>query len=83
MPQEAFLFTSTISENLKFGDPKASRSTVKKSAVNAGLIDDINSFPEGFKTIVGERGITLSGGQRQRTALGLSLIHIWRCRRRG
>ena len=74
MPQEAFLFTSTISENLKFGDPKASRKIVKKSAVNAGLIDDINSFPDGFKTIVGERGITLSGGQRQRTALGRALL---------
>ncbi len=74
VPQEAFLFTSTISENLKFGDPKASKNVVKKSAVNAGLIDDINSFPEGFKTIVGERGITLSGGQRQRTALGRALL---------
>ncbi len=74
VPQEAFLFTSTISQNLKFGDPKASMNTVKKSAINAGLIDDINSFPEGFKTIVGERGITLSGGQRQRTALGRALL---------
>ena len=74
VPQEAFLFTSTISDNLKFGEPKASRRTVKTSAVNAGLIDDINSFPEGFKTIVGERGITLSGGQRQRTALGRALL---------
>ena len=74
VPQEAFLFTSTISENLKFGEPKASKNKVKKSAVNAGLIDDINSFPEGFKTIVGERGITLSGGQRQRTALGRALL---------
>ena len=74
VPQEAFLFTSTISDNLKFGDPKASKKTVKKSAVKAGLIDDINSFPEGFKTIVGERGITLSGGQRQRTALGRALL---------
>ena len=74
VPQEAFLFTSTISENLKFGDPKASKNVVKKSAVKAGLIDDINSFPEGFKTIVGERGITLSGGQRQRTALGRALL---------
>ena len=74
VPQEAFLFTSTISENLKFGDPKASRKIVKESAVNAGLIDDINSFPEGFNTIVGERGITLSGGQRQRTALGRALL---------
>ncbi len=74
VPQEAFLFTSTISENLKFGDPKASRNKVKKSAINSGLIDDINSFPDGFKTIVGERGITLSGGQRQRTALGRALL---------
>jgi ATP-binding cassette subfamily B protein len=74
VPQEAFLFTSTISENLKFGDPKASKNVVIKSAVNAGLIDDINSFPEGFKTIVGERGITLSGGQRQRTAIGRALL---------
>ena len=74
VPQEAFLFTSTISDNLKFGDPKASLRTVKTSAAKAGLIDDINSFPEGFKTIVGERGITLSGGQRQRTALGRALL---------
>ncbi len=74
VPQEAFLFTSTISDNLKFGEPKASKKIVEKSALNAGLIDDINSFPEGFKTIVGERGITLSGGQRQRTALGRALL---------
>ena len=74
VPQEAFLFTSTISENLKFGEPKASNKIVKKSAVNAGLLDDINNFPQGFKTIVGERGITLSGGQRQRTALGRALL---------
>ncbi len=74
VPQEAFLFTSTISDNLKFGEPEASKNKVKKSAINAGLIDDINGFPEGFKTIVGERGITLSGGQRQRTALGRALL---------
>jgi len=74
VPQEAFLFTSSISDNLKFGEPKASIRTVEESAVNAGLIDDINSFPDGFKTIVGERGITLSGGQRQRTALGRALL---------
>ena len=74
VPQEAFLFTSTISDNLKFGEPKASRKIVRESASNAGLIEDINSFPQGFKTIVGERGITLSGGQRQRTALGRALL---------
>ena len=74
VPQEAFLFTSTISENIRFGEPKASQTLVKKSAIKAGLIDDINNFPHKFKTIVGERGITLSGGQRQRTALGRALL---------
>ena len=74
VPQEAFLFTSTISENLRFGEPKASKSLVKESATKAGLIDDINNFPKKFKTVVGERGITLSGGQRQRTALGRALL---------
>ena len=74
VPQEAFLFTSTISDNLKFGKPNASKNNVKESANNAGLIDDINSFPLGFNTLVGERGITLSGGQRQRTALGRALL---------
>jgi len=74
VPQEAFLFTSTISENLRFGEPNASKNLVKKSAIKAGMIDDINNFPQKFKTIVGERGITLSGGQRQRTALGRALL---------
>ena len=74
VPQEAFLFTSTISENLRFGEPKAAKALVKESATKAGLIDDINNFPQKFKTIVGERGITLSGGQRQRTALGRALL---------
>ena len=74
VPQEAFLFTSTISENLRFGEPYASKGLIKESAIKAGLIDDINNFPQKFKTIVGERGITLSGGQRQRTALGRALL---------
>ena len=74
VPQEAFLFTSTIAENLKFGEPYANHSLVKASASKAGLEGDINNFPKGFKTIVGERGITLSGGQRQRTALGRALL---------
>tara|TARA_Y100001978_G_scaffold182581_1_gene179554 strand:+ start:544 stop:2292 length:1749 start_codon:yes stop_codon:yes gene_type:complete len=74
VPQEAFLFTSTISENLKFGNPKAELELVKESAEKAGLEKDINSFPMGFDTVVGERGITLSGGQRQRTALGRAIL---------
>ena len=74
VPQEAFLFTSTISENLKFGDPDASMNLVKSSARMAGLSEDINNFPKGYETLVGERGITLSGGQRQRAALGRALL---------
>ncbi len=74
VPQEAFLFTSTISENIKFGDPKASKKLVETSARKAGLIEDIINFPKGYNTVVGERGITLSGGQRQRTALGRALL---------
>ncbi len=74
VPQEAFLFTTTISENLSFGEPKASKELVRESASKAGLIEDIDNFPKGFRTIVGERGITLSGGQRQRTALGRALL---------
>jgi len=74
VPQEAFLFTSTISENLRFGDPKASIDLVKTSARKAGLSEDIINFPKGYNTLVGERGITLSGGQRQRTALGRALL---------
>ena len=74
VPQEAFLFTSTISENLKYGNPLAATKEVKNSARKAGLTEDINYFPKGFKTIVGERGITLSGGQRQRTALGRAIL---------
>ena len=74
VPQEAFLFTSTISDNIKFGNPEAESNLIKNSAQKAGLIEDIYNFPKGFKTIVGERGITLSGGQRQRTALGRALL---------
>jgi len=74
VPQEAFLFTSTISDNLKFGEPNASFKLVKMSARKAGLSDDISNFPKGYNTVVGERGITLSGGQRQRTALGRALL---------
>jgi len=74
VPQEAFLFTSTISENLKFGYPKASVNLVEDAARKAGINEDIMNFPKGYNTLVGERGITLSGGQRQRTALGRALL---------
>ena len=74
VPQEGYLFTNSLAENLRYGDPNAPSEKIEQSATQARLIDDIKGFPEGFQTLVGERGITLSGGQRQRTALGRALL---------
>jgi len=74
VPQEGYLFTETLTENIRYGDPDASMLQVEESAYQARMSDDIKSFPDGFKTLVGERGITLSGGQRQRTALSRALL---------
>ncbi len=74
VPQEGYLFTNTLAENLRYGDPRASNQQVEASAVQASFMDDVRGFPDGFKTLVGERGITLSGGQRQRAALGRALL---------
>ena len=74
VPQEGFLFTSTLADNLRYGEPEASDQRVELAADQARLADDVKGFPDGFGTIVGERGITLSGGQRQRTALGRALL---------
>ncbi|MFM1812187.1 MAG: hypothetical protein RLZZ336_1125 [Cyanobacteriota bacterium] len=74
VPQEGFLFTSTLADNLRYGDPAAPLSEVERVARQARLEGDIKGFPDGYQTLVGERGITLSGGQRQRTALGRALL---------
>ena len=74
VPQEGFLFTSTLADNLRYGEPEADTAQVETAATQARLADDIKGFPDGYETIVGERGITLSGGQRQRTALGRALL---------
>ena len=74
VPQEGYLFTETLSENIKYGNPEASTEKVQESAYEAKMTDDIKGFPDGLKTLVGERGITLSGGQRQRTALSRALL---------
>ena len=74
VPQEGYLFTETLSENIKYGNPEASLKKVQESAYEARMTDDIKGFPDGLKTLVGERGITLSGGQRQRTALSRALL---------
>ncbi len=74
VPQEGYLFTETLTENIRYGKPEASIKKVEESASEARMIDDIKGFPDGLKTLVGERGITLSGGQRQRTALSRALL---------
>jgi len=74
VPQETFLFSETIAENIAFGVENATREEIEQAAVEAGIADDILEFPKGYETIVGERGITLSGGQKQRTAIARALI---------
>jgi ABC-type multidrug transport system fused ATPase/permease subunit len=74
VPQEVILFGGTILENIAYGKPTASFDEIKEAARKANALDFIESFPEGFKTIVGERGIQLSGGQRQRIAIARAVL---------
>jgi ATP-binding cassette subfamily B multidrug efflux pump len=74
VPQEGFLFTASLADNLRYGDPEADQQRVEEAARQARLEADIRGFPDGYATLVGERGITLSGGQRQRAALGRALL---------
>ena len=74
VPQETFLFSDTLAENIAFGVDTAERSQVISAAEVAGLTEDIEGFPDGFETLVGERGLTLSGGQKQRTAIARATL---------
>ncbi|HYG09523.1 MAG TPA: ABC transporter ATP-binding protein, partial [Pyrinomonadaceae bacterium] len=74
VPQESFLFSESLAENIAFGVERAERAEIEWAAEIAGLSEDIRSFPEGFDTLVGERGITLSGGQKQRTAIARAVL---------
>ena len=74
VPQEVILFGGTIEENIRYGRPKASEAEVKKAAEDALALEFIEGFPEGFETLVGERGVQLSGGQRQRIALARAFL---------
>ncbi len=74
VPQDSFLFSTTILENVRFGLPDASLDEVREAARRAHVLADIEEFPQGFDTLVGERGITLSGGQRQRISLARALL---------
>ncbi len=74
VPQETFLFSDTIAANIAFGDQQAGAKEIERAALEAGLTEDIEQFPDKYETEVGERGITLSGGQKQRTTLARALI---------
>tara|TARA_Y100000768_G_scaffold143985_1_gene107332 strand:- start:2853 stop:4622 length:1770 start_codon:yes stop_codon:yes gene_type:complete len=74
VPQDVFLFSDTIENNILFGTENKSFDLVKEAAKNADLMRNINSFPEKFKTKIGERGITLSGGQKQRVSIARAII---------
>ncbi len=74
VPQETFLFSATIAENIAFGVESATMEQIRRAAEIAGLSGDLEGFPEGYQTMVGERGITLSGGQKQRTAIARAIL---------
>jgi ATP-binding cassette subfamily B protein len=74
MPQEPFLFSGTIRENITLGSKKIKDPELIRAAEAASIYETITSFPDGFETLVGEKGIVLSGGQKQRVALARALI---------
>lgn len=74
VPQEVLLFGGTILENIAYGNPKASFEEIKQAARLSNSLEFIESFPDGFHTIVGERGVKLSGGQRQRIAIARAIL---------
>ena len=74
VPQETFLFSESIRENIGFGVSRATDAEVSAAAHGASIAEDIESFPEQYQALVGERGITLSGGQKQRTAIARALL---------
>jgi ATP-binding cassette subfamily B protein len=74
VPQETFLFSETIRENLAFGAPHAGAEELLEAAEVAHIRLEFEEFPQGFETMVGERGVTLSGGQKQRAAIARALL---------
>jgi ATP-binding cassette, subfamily B, bacterial len=74
VPQEVILFGGTIRENIRYGKPEATDEEVREASRKANALDFIESFPDKFETIVGERGVKLSGGQRQRIAIARAIL---------
>jgi len=74
VPQEPFIFSGTIAENIAFGNPNATVEDIIRAAKAAKIDSFIESLPDKYNTVVGERGLTLSGGQRQRIAIARALV---------
>jgi ATP-binding cassette, subfamily B, multidrug efflux pump len=74
VPQETFLFSATLAQNIAWGVEEATEADIARAAELAGLGPDIASFPAGFETVIGERGLTLSGGQKQRVAIARAIL---------
>ena len=74
VPQDVFLFSDTIRGNIAFGLDQATDEQIRQAAADADVLANIEAFPDGFQTKVGERGITLSGGQKQRVSIARALI---------
>jgi ATP-binding cassette subfamily B multidrug efflux pump len=74
VPQDTFLFSTTIRENIAFRNPEASEGEIAKAAHISQIDEDIRSFPMGIETVIGEKGVTLSGGQRQRIAMARAIL---------
>lgn len=75
VPQDNFLFSTTIRDNIRFADPTASQERVETAARLTSVHEDIIGFPEGYDTLVGERGVALSGGQKQRISMARAIIN--------
>lgn len=74
VPQDVILFGGTIKENIAYGNPLATNQEIQEAAKKANAHDFVAKFPEGYETVVGERGIKLSGGQRQRIAIARAIL---------
>ncbi len=74
VPQDVFLFSETVSNNIRFGLNEASQETIVKAAAQASVHTEIEKFRQGYDTMIGERGVTLSGGQKQRISIARALI---------
>ncbi|MFT9332762.1 MAG: ATP-binding cassette domain-containing protein, partial [Acetobacter persici] len=74
VPQDVSLLHRTVMENIRYGRPDAADDAVKAAAAAAGCADFIEAMPEGFETLVGDRGVKLSGGQRQRIAIARAFL---------